>query len=327
MKPAKYHDNATRVYAFEISAVAHALGGNVIGRDKVAAPGPGHSGRDRSLVVTLSDNAPDGFVCFSHAGDDWTLCKDYVRERLGLPQWQPGDGRDRRVEPARRKAFDRAAVNAESERRERSADDLVRIARARAIWDEAADPRGTLAESYLRSRALVLTDDVAGTVLRFNPRAPWRDENTGTTIIIPALIVAFRSIDDDAVTAVYRIRLDQPERWPKTERRMLGVVHRSAVKLGPAAEVLHIGEGVETCLAARQLGYAPAWALGSVGAIAKFSVIDGVNTLRILGETGTASAQAIRHCGQRWHRGGRKVQVVMPDAGNDLNDQLMTAAS
>jgi hypothetical protein len=323
---AAYHSAASRVHAIDIRTVARALGGNVIGPDKVAAPGPGHSGRDRSLVVTLSADAPDGFVCFSHAGDDWALCKDYVRERLGLPQWQPGDGRDRRVEPSRLRAFDRAAVNAESERRERSEGELVRIARAVALWDEAADPRGTPAEQYLRSRALALDSDVAGTVLRYHPRTPWRDENTGATIYLPALIAAFRSADDDAVTAIHRIRLDQPQRWPKAERRMLGIVHRAAVKLAPASDVLHVGEGVETCLAARQLGHTPAWALGSAGAIAHFPVIDGVNMLRILGETGTASAQAIEHCGQRWHRAGRKVQVVMPDAGSDLNDQLMTAA-
>jgi AAA domain len=94
------------------------------------------------------------------------------------------------------------------------------------------------------------------------------------------LIAAFRSIDDDAVAAIHRIRLDQPQRWPKTDRRMLGVVHRAAVKLGPATDVLHIGEGVETCMAARQLAYAPSWALGSAGMIAHFPVIDDVTTLR-----------------------------------------------
>src|SRR5262249_9212378 len=162
------------------------------------------------------------------------------------------------------KAFDRAIVNAESERRERSEDDLVRIARALAIWDEAVDPRGTLTEAYLAARRLTLDDDMAGSVLRFHPACPWRDEDSGT-VFIPCMVAVFRSVDDDAVTAVHRIRLDRPEHWPKTQRRMLGVVHRSAVKLAPAGEVLHAGEGVETCLAARQLGYTPAWAMGSVG--------------------------------------------------------------
>ena len=188
-----------------------------------------------------------------------------MRERLGLPQWQPGDGRDRRVDPSRLKTFERAAVEAEAERRPLTQDDRVRIERARAVWDEATDPRGTPAEQYLASRALALDDDVAGNVLRYHPRCPWRDENTGVTVGVPALVAVFRSDRRRRSDGVHRMRVDQPQRWPKTERRMLGIVHRAAVKLDPAGDTLHVGEGVETCMAARQLGHAPAWALGSVG--------------------------------------------------------------
>jgi putative DNA primase/helicase len=316
---AEYHDNVTRVYACDIRVVARALGGNVIGRDRVAAPGPGHSGRDRSLVVTLDAKAPDGFVCFSHAGDDWALCKDHVRQRLGWPQWQPG--RNRRVSPSWRKAH--TVVSAE--RHERSEDELIRIARAVVIWDEAVDPRGTLAEQYSRSRALVLGDDVAGTVLRYHPACPWRDEDTSTTIYIPALIAAFRSVGDDAITAIHRIRLDQGERWPKAERRMFGVVHRAAVKLDPIGATLHIGEGVETCLAARQLGHAPAWALGSAVMVEHFPLISGVTCLRILAERCPANAHAVKQCADRWYAAGRRVQIGSPDdeRDKDFNDQVM----
>ena len=310
----------------DIRAAARALGGDVIGRDAVAAPGPGHGPRDRSLTVKLVAGAPDGFVVFSHAGDPWDICKDHVREQLVWPRCQPGDSRDRRVDPWRVKAFDRAVLDTEIENRERTADDRKRIKCARAIWDSGVDPRNTVAEQYLRSRALSLAEDVAGKVLRHHPSCPWRDENTGATVGVPALVAAFTSIDDDTVTAVHRIRLDQPERWPKADRRMLGVVHRSAVKLNPATDVLHVGEGIETCLAACHLGHAPAWALGSAGAIARFPLIDGVACLRILGETGVASAEAVRLCGGRWHAAGRKVQIIMPDVGSDLNDQVMAAA-
>ena len=192
------------------------------------------------------------------------------------------------------------------------------------MWDEATDPRGTEAERYLASRKLLVLVEDVGSVLRYHPRCPWRDEDTGTTIYVRALVAAFRSIDDDAVTAVHRIRVDQPERWPKTERRMLGVVHRAAVKLDPVGDTLHVGEGVETCLAARILGHAPTWALGSVGMIAQFPLIDGVARLRILGENDAASASASKLCGNRWHAAGRKVQIVTPDAGcGDLNDELV----
>ncbi|OLB73583.1 MAG: hypothetical protein AUI16_16725 [Alphaproteobacteria bacterium 13_2_20CM_2_64_7] len=306
----------------DLRTLQRALGGEIYG-GQLSCPGPGHSPKDRSLCVRLSG---DDFVVYSHAGNDWRDCRDYVRQRLGLPAWQPGDGRDRSVAPSRLAAFNRAAVDAESERRPRTQEDLARIARALAIWNEAVDPRGTPAEQYLASRALALDDDVAGNVLRYHPAVPWRDEDTGLTVGVPAVVAAFRSVDDGGITGVHRIRVDQLQRWPKTERRMLGIVHRAAVKLDPASATLHVGEGVETALAARRLGHAPAWALGSVGGISRFPLIEGVTRLRILGEAGEASARAVELCGQRWHAAGRKVQVVMPDTGSDLNDQLMAAA-
>jgi len=104
---------------------------------------------------------------------------------------------------------------------------------------------------------------------------------------------------------------------------MLGVVHRAAVKLGSPDGKLTIGEGVETCMAAIQLGLGPAWALGSVGGISFFPVLDDVSQLTILGESGDASARAIKICGRRWHRAGRRVRIARSPVGSDLNDFLM----
>jgi len=104
---------------------------------------------------------------------------------------------------------------------------------------------------------------------------------------------------------------------------MLGVIHRAAVMLDPIGPELAIGEGVETCMAARQFGIRPAWALGSTSGISGFPVLDGVDRLIVLGETGEASADAIQFVGRRWRRAGRGVRIVMPEAGSDLNDELM----
>jgi hypothetical protein len=197
---------------------------------------------------------------------------------------------------------------------------------ARRIWDEGLDPRGTLAQRYLHDgRKLDLPSELAGPVLRFHPRCPWRDENIGQTIFIPALVAAFTSIEDDLVTAVHRIRVDQPERWPKADRRMLGMTSRAAIKLDALdGDTLAIGEGVETCMAARELGLAPVWALGSAGAISFFPFIDDVKRLVILGEAGERSKQAIKMCGTRWRKADRRVRVVMPNEGfSDLNDALI----
>ena len=74
----------------DLPTIARALHGE-ISDQQVLAPGPGHSPRDRSLAIRLSATAPDGFIAFSHAGDDWRVCRDHVRAQLGLPEWQPGD--------------------------------------------------------------------------------------------------------------------------------------------------------------------------------------------------------------------------------------------
>jgi hypothetical protein len=197
--------------------------------------------------------------------------------------------------------------------------------RAVAIWNEAREARETLAETYLRvHRKLELDDDLAGGVLRFHPACPWRNENSGKTDRVPALIAAFRSLDDGTITAVQRVALDTT--GAKVGRRMLGVVYRAAIMLDPIGPELSIGEGVETCMAARQLGIRPAWALGSTGSISGFPVLDAVESLIVLGETGRASADAVQFVGRRWRKAGRRVRIVMPDIGTDLNDELMAAA-
>src|SRR5262245_49591750 len=43
----------------------------------------------------LDDGAPDGFVVHSFAGDDAIVCKDYVRQKAGLPAFKPNGGRGR----------------------------------------------------------------------------------------------------------------------------------------------------------------------------------------------------------------------------------------
>ena len=81
----------------DLRAIARATGGEVVGR-QVVAPGPGHSPRDRSLSVTISAAAPEGFLAFSHAGDDFAECRDHVKARLGIgPRHRPGGRRSRRA--------------------------------------------------------------------------------------------------------------------------------------------------------------------------------------------------------------------------------------
>jgi 5S rRNA maturation endonuclease (ribonuclease M5) len=75
-----------------LSHIAKALGGEV-SNGQVRAPGPRHSAKDRSLCVKLNE-AGDDIVVKSWANDDAIACKDYVRQKIGLPAWQPKKGRN-----------------------------------------------------------------------------------------------------------------------------------------------------------------------------------------------------------------------------------------
>lgn len=72
-------------FNMSLEQIARALGGEVSG-GQVLAPGPGHSAEDRSLAVKFGRDR--GLVVYSHAGDDIWQCKDHVRAKLGLPQWE-----------------------------------------------------------------------------------------------------------------------------------------------------------------------------------------------------------------------------------------------
>jgi hypothetical protein len=214
---------------------------------------------------------------------------------------------------------------AESRQRDKDKDELARIEYARRLWDEATDPRGTAVEHYLRSRALELPAD-ADRALRFNPRTPWRNENTGCTDHIPCIIVAFRSIEDDSITGVHRIRVDRPQHWPAADRKMIGPVLGAAVKIDPiSGERLVVAEGIETTLAGRQLGLKPAWALGNAGAIGLFPVIESIDELVICAEPDKANIDAIRECGRRYRAVNMRVLIAQPRTG-DMNDVLMERA-
>lgn len=71
------------------ASVLRALGGIKSGRNAILCPGPGHGKRDTSLSVVFGKEYPEGFAVHSFAGDDWRECRDYVRAKLGLPEWRP----------------------------------------------------------------------------------------------------------------------------------------------------------------------------------------------------------------------------------------------
>ena len=297
-----------------LATMARQLGGDVVGF-QVLCPGPGHSRKDRSLSVRLSPTAPEGFVVYSHAGDDLGICRDHVRALMGWerPSWRR----------------DRSSVTPAKPQSGPAPDEAAKIARATAIWREARDPRGTVVERYLASRGLVLPTHVAGEVLRYHPACPWRDADSGTTLRVPAMVAALTSMTTGEVAGIHRTRLTLDGR--KVDRRMLGRAAGAAIMLSPYDTVeagLAIGEGIETCLAAHRIGWTCVWATGSAGGIGRFPLLPGLQSLVLLAETGDggANARAIEAVGERYASEGREVLIVEPRYGDDINDALLGAA-
>jgi hypothetical protein len=276
----------------------HLGGGRKSGKQWLARC-PAHDDRTPSLSIGYGYDGRIVFHC--HAGCSQ---QDVLHALVERGLWSSDGSKPRLI------ASDQ--FRAAEKKREAKTAELVK-----RVWTEGRDPRGTVAEEYLAARALCLSAELCGSVLRFHPACVWEG---GT---VPALLAAFRSISSDKLTGLHRVRLDRPERWPKAERRMLGAIGGSAVKLDASATSLAIAEGIESALAGRELGFSPIWAVGSAVGIANFMPLDGVERLTILGENDSGTnAKAARQCRENWKE--CHVSIVTPRRDcKDANDVLL----
>lgn len=291
-----------------LRTLAKALAGEVSGKS-VVAPGPGHSKNDRSLSVALSATLPDGFLVYSHAGDDWRECRDHVRAALGISRRAHRAQKPREPAPA----------------------PPPPPSIWPALWRRADDPSLTLVERYLALRGLELPPEAASEAIRFHARCRF---GTGAQAEHhPAMVCLIRNVVTNEAQGLQRTALALDgvaiKRNGKTLRMSLGKTAGGCVKIDCDEDVtmgLAIAEGVETALAGRQLGFRPVWAAISASGVAAFAVLDGVDALTIFGETDGANARAVEACRDRWARAGREVTVNHPLIGSDLNDVRGRAA-
>jgi Toprim domain len=199
------------------------------------------------------------------------------------------------------------------------------------LWRQAFEPHGTLVEAYLRNRCLELPGEAANDAIRFHPDCPF---GTGSGAR-PAMVCLVRNIVSNEPQGLHRTALAPDgtaiKRDGKTLRMSLGTIARGAIKLDPDEDValgLCIGEGVETCLAGRQMGLRPVWSAVHTGGVAGFPVLSGIEGLHVFRENDAEgqSAKAVEACARRWHEADRNVIIAEPDAAKDLNDELQEAA-
>ncbi|PAY07166.1 virulence-associated protein E [Bradyrhizobium sp. UFLA03-84] len=293
--------------ALDPRQIAKIMGGDVIGRDAVNVPGPGHSKTDRSLSIKIGSKYPAGFVVFSHAGDDPIECRDFVRDALGLGSFRGEQEQERRRAPLSVVVNTGASIV-----NDKNKDWALQI------WQQSVDPVGTIVEGYLRNeRGLELGTDIAGRVVRFHGSLKYDQFRR-----LPGMVCLMRSILSDEPVAIHRTFLDR-DTGAKVDRKMLGPAKGAAIKIDPHASLdgrLTIGEGFETTHAARHAGFKPAWALGSAGAIGAFPVLRGITQLTLLKEIDPTSDLKTNECAKRYLRARRHVKVITPNVGTDFND-------
>jgi putative DNA primase/helicase len=279
----------------QLHRIARALGGDVVG-DQVAAPGPGHSHRDRSLSIKIGDNG--NLLIHSFAQDDFRTCERHVRGLLGgAAPTSTGSPRPRI--------------------RKRNLADY-----ARELRHGSHAGAGSLTNRYLARRGITVTSPIIRH--HSNVKVP------GERLWLPAMIAPV-SAEDHRVIAVQVTYID-PATVTKAKiaqpRRTFGGLKDGAVRLARADDALCLAEGVETALSVMQLFEMPCWAVLGAQRFRRVAIPETVKRLHLMADA-DASATSLDQCeiAARQHRArGLNVLVHLPKVGKDFNDQLRGAA-
>jgi putative DNA primase/helicase len=272
--------------------IVRQLGGKWHGRSAMCRC-PAHADSTASLSIRIGDRAVL-FHCFAGCTADAIMAALRSGKILAPGDHDPGQ-------------------------RQESKSDLNKV--ALAVWRHAEPFAGTLADRYLRSRAIVPTG-VAG---RFDPRCQC---GAGTAkAFAPALIVPIE--EDAGVVAIHRTFLapdgrskaDMPE--PK---RMLGNPGCGAVRWGgiPVDGILRLAEGVEDAASVmNMLGDGQfVWPVLGIERYQAIAIPESIHTVVIYSQHGGEAARAIERATPHLTANGRQLVSKLPAHAGDWNDLL-----
>lgn len=194
---------------------------------------------------------------------------------------------------------------------------MARTAAALAIWRASQGIAGSLAETYLRSRGISLSPPPS---LRFHPGL--KHPSGGYWPVMVALVVHGETGSPIAIHRTFLARDGHGKASVDPPKMMLGPCRGGVVRLGDAGDVLMVGEGIETCLAAMQASGRPAWAALSTSGLRSLDLPRDVRDVIVLADGDAPGEAAAQHCARHWKCGGRHVRIARPPHGMDFNDLL-----
>ncbi|MGE3064903.1 MAG: toprim domain-containing protein [Hyphomicrobiaceae bacterium] len=204
---------------------------------------------------------------------------------------------------------------------ETDTDSIRRMEAALALWRASHPAEGTPVETYLRSRGLTIPIPPS---IRFHNGL--KHPSGG---IWPAMVALVTHGADGSPIGIHRTFLaaDGSAKAPvQPPKMMLGPCRDGAVRLANPQDVLMVGEGIETCLAAMQASGRPAWSALSTSGLRTLNLPRDVSNIIVLADGDDPGEAAARDCGWRWKREGRRVRIARPPQGTDFNDLLMRRA-
>jgi hypothetical protein len=285
-------------------AIAKALGGRKAGAAWMARC-PAHQDREPSLSIAQGDSGKVLVRC--HAGCEQHRVIAALRAR-GI--WTYAD---------RRGSKTIGSPSGTTNQPDRYSE--TRTQAALRIWGATVPASGTLVETYLAARNIGIPAPAA---LRFHAAIKHPSGQQW-----PAMVALVTRGTDGAPLAIHRTFLgrDGGGKAPIDPQKMsLGPCRSGAVRLANPGEVLMIGEGIETSLAAMLATGHPVWAALSTSGLRALNLPDDVRNVIVLADGDDAGEAAARHCAWRWKHEGRCVRIARPPHGLDFNDMLMGRA-
>lgn len=293
--------------------IAKALGAKRSGRGWVARC-PAHDDHQPSFSIT--DAGQGRPLVYCHAGCDQRAVIASLRAK---DLWGVSEGQ---TDPSRPLGVTYAPSAARAE------EEAQRTAKAREIWDAARPFRGSLAETYLRSRSVSLLLPCLDTMLRFAPAL--RHPEGG---VFPALVAAI--LDGHGrflgVQRTYLAADGVGKANVKPAKLTIGPMRDGAVRLAPVSETLGIAEGIETALSAIELYAMPTWAALSAVRLSAITPPKSVRQIAIFADAGKVGTEEAFKAQEAYEAKGYAVEVILPGAhfgaADDFNTALKTLAA
>jgi len=280
--------------------IAKALGGRKVGQGW-AARCPAHDDRVPSLSIR---DAGSKVLVRCHAGCDQRDVIEALRAR-GL--WE---GKAQ----VRHHRYRRTVGKAEQP----DPRSTERSAFALSIWEAAKPAAGSPVETYLASRGLKLPPSSA---IRFH--AGLKRPSGGVWSCMVALVTKGEDAAPMGIHRTFLARDGAGKAQVKPAKMMLGPCRGGVVRLAEPSDLLMVGEGIETSLAAMQATGNPAWAALSTSGLRALDLPADVGNVIVLADGDDAGEAAARDCARRWVSQGRHVRIARPPQGMDFNDMLL----